>query len=117
MRCASPETRPALWSSRLETRPEGWEEDPGELNGFAWWCFENRINLEQAEDLARRGVELAPEGEEKAMVLDTLAELVFLRGDENEAVALIRQAIEQSPDNEYYREQMVRFGGEPDGVM
>jgi len=101
----------------LETRSEGWEEDPGELNSFAWWCFKNRINLEQAEELARKGVELASEGSEKAMVLDTLAELVFLRGDKDEAVALIRQAIEQAPDSEFYKEQLVKFGGEPEGSM
>ena len=101
----------------LETRSEGWEEDPGELNEFAWWCFENRINLEQAEELARKGVELASDGGEKAMVLDTLAELVFLRGDNEEAVALIRQAMEQEPENEYYQEQLVKFGGEPEGSM
>ena len=101
----------------LETRSEGWEEDPGELNSFAWWCFENEINLEQAEALARKGVELAPEGGERAMVLDTLAELVFLRGDAEEAAALIRQAIEQAPDNEYYGEQLLKFGGEPEGAM
>lgn len=102
---------------QLETRPEGWEEDPAELNSVAWWCFENRVNLEQAEELARRGVELAPDGEQKAMVLDTLAELVFLRGEEEEAVALIREAIDQAPDNEYFRKQLVRFGSEPENVM
>jgi len=101
----------------LESRPEGWKDDPGELNSFAWWCFENRINLEEAESLARRGVELAADGDGRAMVLDTLAELVFLRGDKEEAVALIKQAIEESPDNEYYAKQLVKFGGEPEGVM
>jgi tetratricopeptide (TPR) repeat protein len=101
----------------LETRAEGWQDDPGELNGFAWWCFENRINLEQAEELARRGADLASAGGQKAMVLDTLAELVFLRGATDEAVELIRQAIEQDPENEYYQKQLVRFGGEPEGTM
>jgi len=101
----------------LETRPEGWQEDPGELNSFAWWCFENRINLEEAEALARRGAELAADGDTKAMILDTVAELVFLRGDKEEAAALIRQAIEEAPENEYYKKQLVKFAGEPEGVM
>jgi tetratricopeptide (TPR) repeat protein len=94
-----------------EGLPEGWEEDAGRLNGFAWWCFENEINLEEAETLARKGAELAEDGAEKALILDTVAEIAHLRGDQAEAVALIEQAIELDPDNEYYGEQLDRFTG------
>jgi tetratricopeptide (TPR) repeat protein len=94
---------------KRETLPEGWQEDAGELNGFAWWCFEREINVEEAEALARKGVELAAEGAEKATILDTVAELAYLRGDSEEAAALISEAIEQDPDNDYYKEQLVRF--------
>lgn len=97
---------------KRETLPEGWQEDAGELNGFAWWCFERKINGEEAEALARRGVELAEEGAEKATILDTVAELANLRGDSEEAAALISQAIEHDPDNDYYKEQLLRFKGE-----
>ena len=50
-------------------------------------------------------------------ILDTLAELVYLRGDQEEAVALIRQAIEQEPESEFYKEQLVKFAREPEGAM
>ena len=62
-----------------------------------------------AEELARHGVELAEAGEEKANLLHTLAEICQMRGKGDEAVALIRQAIEEQPDSEYYKEQLVRF--------
>jgi tetratricopeptide (TPR) repeat protein len=102
---------------KRETYPEGWEEDAEALNSFAWWCFENKVNLEEAETLARRGVDLASDDDEKAMILDTLAEIVFLRGDAEGATTLIRDAMALSPDSDYYKEQLVKFGGEPSNVM
>lgn len=91
---------------------EGWEQDAGELNEFAWWCFENELNIDEAESLARRGAELAEDGSEKAMILDTVAELCFLRGDCDEAVAQMAAAIEADPERDYYQEQKTRFEDE-----
>ena len=45
--------------------PEGWMEEAGGLNEFAWWCYENKVNLEEAEALARKGASLAPAGKER----------------------------------------------------
>ncbi len=92
-----------------ENQPEGWREKSYYLNNVAWWCFENRIQLEKGEALARKGVEFAEPGVEKANVLDTLAEIVFLRGNVDEAVDLIEQAIEEAPDRPYFRRQLARF--------
>jgi tetratricopeptide (TPR) repeat protein len=94
-----------------EGLPEGWEEDAGRLNGFAWWCFENEVNLEEAEMLARKGAELAEDDIQKAQILDTVAEIAYLRGNQAEAVALIEQAIELDPESENYGKQLDRFSG------
>jgi thiol-disulfide isomerase/thioredoxin len=94
---------------KKETMPEGWMEDAGQLNGFAWWCFENQLNLEEAEKLGRRGVELASPGREKAMVLDTVAEICNLRGDCRDAVTLIELALQEDSENDYYQKQLERF--------
>ena len=91
------------------TYAEGWQEDPSKLNAFAWWCFENSINLGEAEELARKAVELSPDGRSKANVLDTLAEICNLKGDCGEAVELMRRAVAQDPDNEYFQQQLARF--------
>lgn len=88
---------------------EGWEDDADALNGFAWWCFENEVNLEEAQALAMKGVELARPGTQKAMILDTLAEICNARGDCGEALAFIEQAIEEAPDERHYLEQRTRF--------
>jgi tetratricopeptide (TPR) repeat protein len=94
---------------KRETMPEDWMDDPGHLNSFAWWCFENQVNLEEAETLSRRSVELAEDAGQRANCLDTLAEIVNLRGDTAGALDLINRGLEIDPDNEYLKNQKTRF--------
>jgi tetratricopeptide (TPR) repeat protein len=89
--------------------PEGWEDEARQLNGFSWWCFENEINLEEAEKLALKGVELAEPGNEKAQILDTLAEIQNLLGKTEEAIKTLKLAVKEAPDTEYYSKQLARF--------
>jgi len=89
--------------------PEGWQEDPGQLNNFAWWCFENNTNLEEAEALALHGVEIAVTDNDKANILDTAAEICSARGNCEDAIARIKEAIALSPDREYYKDQLAKF--------
>lgn len=94
---------------RLREQMDGWEQDANQLNNIAWWCFENNVHLPKAEAWAREGVERSRPGTERANVLDTLAEIRNLQGHVDEAVHLIRQAIEEAPANEYFQKQLVRF--------
>jgi tetratricopeptide (TPR) repeat protein len=95
-----------LFRGRLS---EGWEENPQQLNEFAWWCFENDTNLEEAQTMAMKGVELAETDGEKANILDTAAEICNALGNCEEAVATIKRAIELDPDKQYLQDQLVRF--------
>ena len=88
---------------------EGWQEDAGGLNAFAWWCFENKVNLKEAQALAEKGVELAEPGGEKAQILDTAAEICNARENCEQALALIQQAIREDPDHKHYKTQEKRF--------
>lgn len=89
--------------------PENWEQEPRRLNQFAWWCLENDVNLEEAEALVLRAVELAKEDGDRANYLDTAAEICLKRGNCEEAIARIKQAIELQPDREYFKEQLAKF--------
>ena len=89
--------------------PEGWEENPDQLNRFAWWCFENDVNLEEAQELALKGVELAETDGQKANILDTAAEICNALGNCDEAIVLMKRALEDEPTSEYYAEQLTRF--------
>jgi tetratricopeptide (TPR) repeat protein len=94
---------------RRSTMPEGWQDDAGRLNSFAWWCFENNLNLEEAEELALRGVEIAETDGERANILDTAAELCNALGNCEEAIERIKQAIALDPEKKYFKDQLVRF--------
>ncbi len=89
--------------------PDGWMDDAGDLNAFSWWCFENGINLEEAEKLARRGIKIADSGRQKAMILDTCAEIVNLRGNPSEAAELIQLALKEDPESKFYQDQLEKF--------
>ena len=94
---------------KRDSFPEGWQDDPNALNEFAWWCFENRINVDEAAELSRRSIELSQPGPSQANYLDTLAELVNLQGDPRQAFLLIEQALEMNPESRYLQNQLSRF--------
>jgi tetratricopeptide (TPR) repeat protein len=89
--------------------PENWEQEPKRLNQFAWWCFENNVNLEEAGALAMRAVELADSDADRADYLDTAAEICLQQGNCEEAIARIRKAIALVPDRDYFKEQLAKF--------
>lgn len=88
---------------------EGWMDDADELNNFAWWCFENTVNLEEAEEMALRGVELATSDGQRANILDTAAEICNARGNCEEAIARIKEAIALDPEKQFFKDQLAKF--------
>ena len=100
---------PNAVAKKKETYEEGWQDNARSLNSFAWWCFENNINLVEAEKMAERGVKLAEAGSEKASILDTWAEIVNLRGDPQRAAQLIDEAVKEDPNREFFKKQQKRF--------
>jgi len=88
---------------------EGWMNDAGQINNYAWWAFENGVDTKNALKMAMKGVELAPPGKEKAMILDTAAELCNSLEDCARSVELTQMAMAEDPESEFYKEQLVRF--------
>lgn len=102
---------------RRQALPEGWHEDAEQLNDFAWWCFENNLNLDEASALALKAVELSTNRRTKANVLDTLAEISNAQGDPAAAVQYIEAAMQESPNWSHLPKQLARFrkaAGQPD---
>ena len=83
--------------------------DPQVLNYYAWTLAERDLRLDRAEELARQALDLAP-GDHN--IMDTLAEVLFRLGNPAEALEWERRALELSPENAYYLEQIARFAGE-----
>ncbi|MCP4580684.1 MAG: hypothetical protein GY839_03655 [candidate division Zixibacteria bacterium] len=94
------------------TYDEGWTESPSRLNSFAWWCFENLVNLEEAETLSRKAVELSEPGSDRAQILDTVAQICKARGKLDEAIEVMKQAVADDPNNKSYSETLAEFESE-----
>ncbi len=75
-------------------------------NALAWLAANCRKNLGAALEHARKAVELEPEN---AGYLDTLAEVYFQRGNNDEAIKTMKKCLELSPTRTYYRKQLRRF--------
>ena len=75
-------------------------------NNLAWLYARCNRKLDRAEKLARRAVELEPDS---ATYLDTLAEVVFLKGNVRQAVELARKCVELDPYHYHYQRQLKRF--------
>jgi tetratricopeptide (TPR) repeat protein len=100
---------------KKSTYPENWMQNPDALNSFAWWCFENLVNLEEAEALSRKAVELSKPGGDRAPILDTVAQICKARGKLDEAIVLMKQAVADDPNNDQWKESLAEFESEKAG--
>ncbi len=94
---------------KKSTLPENWQENPSQLNSFAWWCFEHKINLPEAAQLAQKGAELASDPDEKASILDTWAEILSLQGKHQKAIEVEQQAIDLNPQRKLFKRNLEKF--------
>ena len=97
---------------KKSTYADNWAENPDALNSFAWWCFENLVNLEEAEALSRKAVELSQPGGDRAQILDTVAQICKARGKLDEAIVMMKQAVADDPENKAYSESLEEFESE-----
>lgn len=88
---------------------ENWSGDLNQYYPFGNWCYERRINLEEAQRYVKTASERASDGPFKARQLSLLANICEARGLSTDAVRYVEQAIEQDPDNESYSAQLERL--------
>src|SRR5262249_14790399 len=78
----------------------------GLRNSLAWMCATCRRDLENAQKYAERAVALEPS---LPGYRDTLAEVLFQRGQKDRAITEMKKCIERDPKRAYYRKQLKRF--------
>ena len=93
---------------------ETWPNDARMMNNYAWRCAEQGINLDHAEEVVQKAVDLAPHDAEKASYLDTYAHVKFAQGKTDQAIALEEQALELAKNvpgekMKPYEESMAKF--------
>jgi tetratricopeptide (TPR) repeat protein len=75
-------------------------------NERAWLAARCRRDLEMATELARKAVDLDPE---HVNYRDTLAEVLFQRGDKDAALSQIKKCLEMEPANKRYAKLKARI--------
>ena len=87
---------------------------PGGLNDLAWRMVTesdpNEEGIRVATELAQRAVEKTDRRDPN--ILDTLAEVLFVAGDDQGAISIIDEAIQLADGEVYFHEQRRRFLGE-----
>jgi tetratricopeptide (TPR) repeat protein len=98
-----------LFDERFALLQRACVESPASVdrhNRLAWLAARSGRRLDTALQHAKRSTELMPSS---AGSFDTLAEVHFQRGDKDEAVAAIKQAIKLAPKQAYYEAQLKRI--------
>ena len=83
-----------------------WAEDASLRNGLAWFYVRRRVNLDEAFRLAQEALSLDPRSWE---VVDTIAEIYYVRGNLPKAREFAGRALELDPENAYLASQVARF--------
>jgi len=93
-----------IYEELLESQPE----DTGLKNAYAWYIFEERVSnkYDVAIAAARKAVELDPAADQ---IWDTLAQLLYINGEIEEAVGAMEKALSLSPEDSYYKGELERF--------
>lgn len=92
--------------SRMLAHLELWPKDATAHNNLAWMYARCDQKLNEALSHSQQAVELAPHS---AVLLDTLAEVYFRRGQIAEAIAAAQHCIELDPRDRHMRQQLDRF--------
>jgi tetratricopeptide (TPR) repeat protein len=98
-----------LFAQALATQLQFVTDYPGSAwvhNNLAWLCAACRRDLDTGLDHARRAVELSPDN---TGYLDTLAEVLFQRGDKEKAIEMMKKAIALNGMKPYFQKQLQRF--------
>ncbi len=88
---------------------KNWDKNLDNYYPFADFCFERRINLEEAQEYALIASQRASDGPFKAKHLSLLANICEARGLLSEALRYAEETVMQDPDNETYSEQLERI--------
>tara|TARA_Y100001970_G_scaffold141210_1_gene173853 strand:- start:1979 stop:2839 length:861 start_codon:yes stop_codon:yes gene_type:complete len=88
---------------------EIFSEDPWFLNQFAWRMTELNVNLDLALEKINIALEQIEDDKNKAMILDTKAEIYWKLGKTNDSILIINDCISLDPNNQYYYNQKSKF--------
>ena len=84
--------------------------DPLFLNQYCWRMTELNINLDKALQKINIALSIIDENDNnRAMINDTKAEILWKLGETNKAIIIINESIDLDPENQYYQNQKNKF--------
>lgn len=95
-----------VYAADAERLARKYPDDAHLIHAFAWMLAKNQFGLDAALKHARRAVKLQPDNPD---VQDTLAHVLFQRGDVAQAVKIERGLVAQQPDNAHFQKQLKKF--------
>ncbi len=93
---------------RKSLMPANWLEEAKRLNQFAAWCLGADVNLDEADVMVLKAVELAKTDPERVRYLGTAAEVSLKRGDAATALERGARALALDPENEDAKDLVAR---------
>ena len=94
---------------RRENLSPDWMQDTSEVHRFAWWCYENDLNLAEAYRLTVAAAAAVAGDADRASILNTGAALAFKLGDLQQAVAHQQEVVALSPARERYQTALRKY--------
>jgi uncharacterized Ntn-hydrolase superfamily protein len=94
------------YSAKIERLARKHPRDAQLMNGLAWQLAQNALGLDAAYKYAQRAVKLAPKD---ASILDTLAEVLYQRGEPARAVEIESGLVAQHPERADFQQQLAKF--------
>ena len=80
------------------------------LNQYSWRMTELETNLDKALDMINLSIKIFQgDAKQKAMILDTKAEILWKQNLHNDAIIIINESIELDSENQYYINQKNKF--------
>ena len=76
------------------------------MNRLAWLYAKKGVKIGRGLELIEKVIQSNPS---RAKYIDTLAELLFAKGDIDGAVKNIKEVLRIEPDNSYYKQQLWKF--------
>jgi tetratricopeptide (TPR) repeat protein len=76
------------------------------MNRLAWLYAKKGVKIGRGLELIQKVIQSNPS---RAIYIDTLAELLFAKGDIEGAVKNIKEVLRIEPDNSYYKQQLWKF--------
>lgn len=102
------------FSANADRLARKYPDDANLMNALAWELSKNALGLDAAYKHARRAVKLAPDN---APILDTLAEVLYQRGEIARAIQIETDLVTKHPGRADFSKQLEKFKAAPSSAV